>query len=168
MKGALFVLVAVALASGCTKSTPQSVPAAAVKHHEHVAPHGGTAVVLGDEVYHLELVLTPNDGRMNAYVLDGEMENFVRVGAPSFRLSIQLPDGFRELEFRALASSATGETVGDTAAFEAQAEWLKTAKSFNAVLPKFSIRGQTFENVKFNFPGGNEPGSRETSRQDDR
>ena len=45
---------------------------------------------------------------------------------------------------------------GDTALFEAQADWLKTTGNFDATLKSLPIRGTTFTDVKFNFPKGND------------
>jgi len=55
-----------------------------------------------------------------------------------------------------VANAATGETVGDTALFEAQAEWLKTNASFDAAINELQVRGNTYANVRFNFPKGND------------
>ena len=38
--------------------------------HEHRPPHGGTAVVLGREAFHLELVRTAETGLLTCYVLN--------------------------------------------------------------------------------------------------
>ena len=153
---AIATIVSVALAS-CAKSTDDHAGHnhAAAKH-EHKAPHGGTPVVLGAEVYHLELVRDPAAGRLTAYVLDGEMENFIRVKTPSFTVAVGAGAAKRTLIFRAIANSATGETVGDTSQFEAEADWLKTEGSFDATLDALEIRGTKFENVAFNFPKGND------------
>ena len=124
--------------------------------HEHKAPHEGTPVVLGNEAYHLELVLDAAAGKLSAYVLDGEMEKYIRIAAPSFEIVATLDGAKHPLTFMAVADSATGETVGSTSLFEATAEWLKTAKAFDAVLTKIEIRGSTFADVPFNFPKGNE------------
>ncbi|HEY4990141.1 MAG TPA: hypothetical protein VII09_10060, partial [Opitutaceae bacterium] len=64
-----------AFAAGCSKTPVDSV---APHAHHHHAPHGGTPVELGDEAYHLELVLDEATGTLQAYVLDAEMEDFVR------------------------------------------------------------------------------------------
>jgi hypothetical protein len=60
------------------------------------------------------------------------------------------------LVFKPVASPVTGETVGDTAQFEAKADWLKTTDKFDATLKSIVIRGTTFAEVKFNFPKGND------------
>ena len=39
--------------------------------------------------------------------------------------------------------------------FQAQADWLKTHKTFDAVLKEIIIKGKKYENVAFNFPRGN-------------
>jgi hypothetical protein len=53
---------------GCSRE-PASDSAVPHKHVHH-PPHGGTPVVLGDEVYHLELVLDTPNGVLQAYVFD--------------------------------------------------------------------------------------------------
>ena len=129
---------------------------AAAHAHEHKAPHDGTAVVLGHEAYHLELVRDAAAGKLAAYVLDGELENFIRVKAASFEVVAAGGAGKRVLTFRAMANTATGETVGDTSCFEAQADWLKTEATFDATLTALEIKGTAFTAVAFNFPNGND------------
>ena len=147
-------------AAGCGRSQPASEPAAAaaphVHEHEHKAPHDGTPVVLGAELYHLELVRDAATGTLQVYVLDGEMENFIRVAAPELTIVAEVHGAPQILTLRAMASGATGEIVGDTSLFEGQAEWLKTAPVFDGMLKTITIRGTTFAEVKFNFPKGNE------------
>jgi hypothetical protein len=60
------------------------------------------------------------------------------------------------LQFKAIANSATGEKVGSTSLFEAQADWLKTNNTFDAVLQPIKVEGTVYTNVAFNFPKGNE------------
>ena len=125
-------------------------------HHHHTPPHGGTAVVLGNEAYHVELVLDATTGKLQAYLLDGELENFVRSAMPSFELSATFNGATQTLLFQPVANPATGETVGDTALFETQAEWLKTTASFDGALKSINVKGTTYTDVKFNFPKGND------------
>lgn len=142
------------LAAGCGKGEPAAAPTAA-KAHEHKSPHGGTAVELGEEAFHLELV-KEEPGRLSAYVLDGELENFIRVAAPSFEIVATVGGQRQPLVFRAVASTATGETVGNTSHFLAEAEWLRTTAAFDAVLTELEVRGAKFGGVSFNFPKGND------------
>jgi len=124
--------------------------------HHHEAPHGGAAVVLGDEAFHLEFVHDPEAGALTAYVLDGHMENFVRVTNTALPLKILLQGKTNSLALQAVANNATGETVGDTSQFSANADWLKGATNFDAHIPTLEIRQQVFTNVSFNYPKGNE------------
>ena len=141
--------------TGCGNQSPLTPPPAAQKH-EHHPPHSGTPVVLGNEACHLEFVLDKTNGIMNAYLLDGEMENFVRIPTESFAVTANLPAGVQVLDFKAVANRATGETVGDTSMFSAQADWLKSTNSFDGTLKELTVRGTTFTNVAFNFPKGND------------
>lgn len=141
---------------GCGRGSGERVPAAKHAQHEHVAPHGGTAVELGHEEFHLELVLDAASGRLTGYVLDGELEQFIRVTVPSLRLIVRSGAGEQTLELRAVANAATGEKVGDTSQFEAVADWLKSTPRFDARLAEITVRGKTYRDVSFNFPKGNE------------
>ena len=162
MKRSLPRLAAVAallLATACTKRDPHAGhdhAAATPAQHEHQAPHGGTPVVLGREAYHLELVRDAATGKLSAYLLDGEMENFVRVAAPAFEITATVAGTKQALTLTAVANPATGEKIGDTSLFEAQADWLKTTPAFDATLTTLTIRGTTFAAVPFNFPKGND------------
>jgi hypothetical protein len=147
-------MIAVAC-TGCSKKSNDDAVDADHAHHHHASPHGGTAVVLGDEAYQLEFVLDADAGAITAYVLDGHMENFIRVNVPSFEVVATVNAERHPLIFQATANSATGETAGDTSQFTAQADWLKTSSVFDAQLTELTIRGRTFSDVAFNFPAGN-------------
>ena len=150
------LLASLSLNNGCGKNADNSAVIAALQRHEHKPPHGGTPVVLGDEAYHVELVLDAASGNLQAYVLDGEMEGFIRLPAPSVEFEMRVNGVPQILVLRAVANPATGETISDTAMFEAQAEWLKTAREFDGTLQSITIHGTTFTEVKFNFPKGND------------
>ncbi len=140
------MLIAVLVLGGCAKKE-------AVGLHKDQPPHGGTTVALGDS-YHLEFVLDAASGTLSAYILDDEMEEFVRSAMPSFEITAKVGGAEQALVFKPVANPATGETVGDTALFTAQADWLKTARTFDAVIKRVTLDGTKFANVDFNFPKG--------------
>ncbi|HXQ80758.1 MAG TPA: hypothetical protein VN775_05575 [Opitutaceae bacterium] len=152
---ALALALPVACVTGCSRA-PSSASTGQPHKHEHHPPHGGTPVVLGDEAYHVELVLDASTGTLQAFVLDGELENFIRSPVPSIEIVADVGGAPRTLVLAAVPNPATGETVGDTSLFQAQAEWLKTTRGFDAVLKSITVRGTTFAGVKFNFPKGND------------
>jgi hypothetical protein len=121
-------------------------------HHHHVGLMGGTLVELGDHQFNLEWVRDAATGTLSAYVLDAHAENFVRVPLPAIALAVTVDGQVKPLTLAATASTVTGETVGNTAHFSAQAEWVKTAAKFTAVIPEIEIRGAKFVNVTFAFP----------------
>jgi len=149
-------LVPLLLAAACTKAPPAPAAAANPPKHEHKPPHGGTPVVLGAEVYHLEFVRDAATGQLSAYVFDGELENFIRSSVPAIELVATVDGAPRSLVLAAVANPATGETVGDTSLFATRADWLESTANFDAVLKSITIRGTTFSDVKFNFPQGND------------
>jgi hypothetical protein len=133
-------------------------------YHEHTAPHGGALVVFGGEFAHIELVLDSNEGKLTAYVLDGEAENPVRINQKEIELkiSIESSDGQEgkrlnfPLKLRAVANVLTDETEGDTSEFAGQSDHLKGVTNFDAVVTVITIKGKEFKDVAFNFPKGNE------------
>jgi hypothetical protein len=151
----IIALVVAVMAAGCSHQPPPAQPLDGGHQFKAVPPHGGTPVVLGEN-YKMELVLDAPAGRMQAYILDDEFENFVRTTMDSFEMTARLPGGEEALSFKAVANRATGETVGDTSMFEAQAGWLKNETNFDAVLKQVTVRGTTYSNITFNFPKGND------------
>jgi hypothetical protein len=141
--------------TGCGDTQP-TTPSTTAHKHEHKPPHGGTPVVLGDEEYHVELVLDAPAGKLQAFVFDGELENFERIAMESFEISAKLAGKEEVLVLKAVPNTATGEKVGDTSMFEAQADWLKTETNFDAVLREIAVKSKTYQNVEFNFPKGND------------
>jgi hypothetical protein len=102
---------------------------------------------LGQEEYHLEFVLDPAAGHLQAFVLDGEMENFIRISAPSLEVTAKVGGRQEKLLLLPVANHATGETVGDTSMFEAQDDWLKTTPVFDAILKQITVRSTTYNNI---------------------
>ncbi len=114
-------------------------------------------VVLGDEEFHLEVLAHPDEGRLQVYVLDGHLDNFIRLPDASFDLVLRAAGEERRLTLTAARRRATGEEVGDTALFEGQTDWLKGRTDFEAELPVLKIRGREYRGVRFPFPEGNAP-----------
>lgn len=120
--------------------------------HVHKAPHGGTLVEVGEHAYNVELVRDAAAGKLTAYILDGHAENFVRIAVPSFELVAITGGAKKALTLTAVANPATGETVGNTSQFEAQADWLKSTGEFPGSITALEIRGTKFQNVALYFP----------------
>lgn len=141
--------------AGCGRPAAEQASGVATELHKNTPPHGGTPVALGDD-YCVEFVREPGTGTLAAYVLDDEMEEFIRIAAPSLTVVAHLPGGDRPLVLGAVASTATGETVGATSCFQAQADWLKAAGAFDATLQAIRVRGADFSNVRFSLPAAHD------------
>ncbi len=149
------ILVCAALVSltvfGTACSKKNSDHGHAHGHHHH-APHGGTLVELGDHQFNLEWVRDAAAGTLTAYVLDAHAENFIRVPWPSLAIEATYDGNTHPLALTAVSNPATGETVGATSQFAAQAEWLKTVEAFRVRVPAVEIRGTKFTDIVFAFP----------------
>ena len=143
--------------AGHDHGKPGDAKKEAAHKHEHTPPHGGAPVVLGEEEYHLEIVRDAAAGKLHLYVLDGHLDKFVRITAASIEVTATVANAPQMLTFKPVANPATGEKLGDTSLCEAQADWLKTATNFDAVVKLLDVKGKQFKDVKFNFPKGNEP-----------
>lgn len=155
----LLMTAAAILSTGCDPA--DSARSGAHDHHghgshHHEPPHGGTAVVLGEESHHLELLLAPGSSTLSLYVLDGHMEEFVRIAAPSVTLEIQTPATSQTVELHAVPNRVTGETIGSTSMFASTNELWATVQRFQGKIPGIEIQGARYTNVTFAFPEGNE------------
>ena len=149
-------LAVVMLLTGCgVENDPpaDSNAKSPTQKHQHVPPHGGAAVVLGKELYHLEFVLDEASAALHCYVLDGHMENSIRIQASKLILKVEPNE---TVVLTPVASRATGESIGNTSHFSARLDWAKERKRFAAVLQEIMIQGNRFENVAFRYPEGNE------------
>jgi len=155
MKALLSVILlgSALILAGCGRKAPEGAAAETTHIHKDVPPHGGTVVALGDD-YNLELVRDGDAGTLSAYVLDDEMEEFIRVRDPAITIVAQAGGQDQTLVLAAVANSATGETVGDTSLFQVQADWLKRTPKFSGTLQRITIRGTPFATVHFDFPAG--------------
>ncbi|MBL7644983.1 MAG: hypothetical protein JNK74_02225 [Candidatus Hydrogenedentes bacterium] len=125
--------------------------------HHHTAPHGGTLLVLGGHLGHIEVVLDPSSGRLTLYSLDGHAESPVRMKEPNLVLTV-IPEGGTpfELQVAAQENALTGETSGDTSQFSVTDERLKNLQRFQGRIGPLSFRGTSINETEFNFPDGNE------------
>jgi hypothetical protein len=138
----------------CNKQEPPKPVAAVPAHHEHKAPHGGALAELGEEYAHLEFVLDPSDGTITCYVLDGELENLIRIAQPRIDVTLTFgPAGHERtlpLTLTAMTSDLTQEKPGDCSTFAAPPqEALKGVETYRGKLARVEVKGQRFENVDF-------------------
>lgn len=142
----LLALAALLLAAGCGKPAGGG---GGHGGHVHTAPHGGLLVEVGEHAYNVELVRDADAGKLTAYILDGHAENFVRVAMPALELTAITGGEKKALKLAAVANAATGETVGNTSQFEAQADWLKKSGEFPGTISALEIKGTTFRDIAF-------------------
>jgi hypothetical protein len=144
-------LACFALATGCRDSSP---PKANDHGHSHGPPHGGTPVVVAEHKYHLELVRDSSSGLMQAYVLDDELHDFIRVPETNFTLMANVGGKTERLDFVRATNSASPGLSAPSFLFEARADWVKAAANFDGMVPSITLNGQTFTNIAFPFPKG--------------
>lgn len=115
--------------------------------HAHTAPHGGVLIEVGEHAYNLELLRDSAAGKLTVWVLDGHAENFVRLKSPSLEATVTSGSEKKVLSLKAVANPATGETVGDTSQFEAQADWLKGSLPLEVAFAPVDIKGRRFDGL---------------------
>ena len=128
-----------------------------VHAHTHETQHGGVAVELGEEEYHVEFTFGETPGTLEAYFLDGEMEDYVRLAIPSFTATANVGGRDFPLQFEATTNSATGEKSGDSALFEARAEWLIARPDLKLTVPALAIKGHDYTNLSVALPARSPP-----------
>lgn len=122
--------------------------------HSHGPPHGGTPVLVAEHKYHLELVRDETNGVMQAYVLDGDLHDFIRVPESNFTLTATMNGKAERLEFQRMTNAQSPNLAEPSFVFEGRAEWVKGATNFEGLIPSLTLKGQTFTNITFPFPKG--------------
>lgn len=117
--------------------------------HAHAAPRGGVLVALGEHAANVEVVFDPAAGKLQAFLLDGCAEKPVRVKADGIAVALTTPAV--ELRLLPVASALTGETVGDTSAFEAADSRLVGLKSLDGTIREVTVAGTVFRDVAFRY-----------------
>jgi hypothetical protein len=144
------------VAAGCRSQSTADIAKAAgpVQGHEHVAPHGGTLIEIGQEFAHLECVFEPASARVTMFVLDGEAERPVRLADASIAIVLDAPPALasRPIELAAVADVLTGETVGDTSQFRVTRRELAQLLELRGVVVGLRVKGQSFPQVPFQVP----------------
>lgn len=159
--GALLAVI-LAVVTGCGKKESNHQHANKSHHHtshshHHEPPHGGTVIRLGDELYHMEWVKDSEAGIMRCYIMDGHLEQFVRIAQETFEVLVRPTEGQQiTWIFNAVENRATGEQVGSTSEFHAQLSELPDQNTFEGYIKNIHILEQRFENISFKFPEGNE------------
>ncbi len=132
------------------------LPAAQVSAHEHHPPHHGTLVELGEEFAHVELLLDSSTGELDAFVLDGEAEDPVRISQPSIQIKVKGKGGSYVMKLVPIADALTGEVVGNTSEYRGISKKLKGVNKFKGTIAYIKAKGEAFKNVWFLYPEGNE------------
>lgn len=153
-----FATLVLLVASGCSKKENPVAPADAHAGHDHATGGGhthrplmgGQLVGVGDHQFNLEFKYDAARGMLQAWVLDGHAENFVRVGMTLFDVQ-EVGGQQRTISLRAVANGMTGETAGDTSAFEGEAPWLGGIGHFDGVVKAIKVRDVVFRDVTFHF-----------------
>lgn len=163
LKNSLCLLLATSalmLFTGCGNSNHDSHGHSHADGHshahaeEHAPPHGGTPVIVAEDKFHLELVLDASAGKMQAYILDGHLEKYVQVPETSFVIAAMIGGKSEQLAFRRVPEPGAASLPEKSSLFEAQADWLKTAKEFQGSIATITLNGVTFTNISFPFPKG--------------
>jgi len=122
--------------------------------HAHHAPHGGALAMLGDHAFQLELIPQPSQGKVDLYILDGEAERYVRLPAPWIDALVRAGERQWSLRFLPVANQATGETLGDSAYFSAEAPEVADLPAFEISFENLELLGEVYESFAFPYPEG--------------
>ena len=121
-------------------------------HHVHTAPHGGELYELGPHGsgFNFELFLN-QEGKLDLYVLDAHAENFVRIEQSDITISMT-EDNSTILSLKAVADSATGETIGNTSRFQSEKS-VKDLLPIKGKIKEILIGSSSYEDEIISFTG---------------
>ena len=124
----------------------------------HKPSHGGVLIEIGDHFANIEVKLDAETGTITAWTTGPHADQPKRLKQESIEATVTVGDQSADVAFAALPNSITGEKVGDTSQFEAQADLLKGADAFEITFKSITVSGQTFDNVtgQYKAPAGGE------------
>ncbi len=124
--------------------------------HVHTAPHGGELLILAEETAHLELVLDRDTGTLDVYSLGAHADTPVRLEQPTLRLALGEAgeNAEYEIELAAVASTLTGDTVGDASRFSVTDPRLASQETLAGRVLEVHSLGQTFQDLDFTLNAG--------------
>jgi hypothetical protein len=111
-------------------------------------------VIVGEDRFHLELVLDAAAAKMQAYVLDGHLEGYVAVAETNLMLVANFDGKEERISFHRAIDPASGLVPAKSSLFEGNATWLGTSRVFEGSFPTITLNGTTFTNISFSFPKG--------------
>lgn len=91
VRDALLCAIPLLSLAGCGDKGGDKHAESPKKEHEHVAPHGGELLELGDEQGHIELVHDDDAGKITMYVYGAEMDKPISVEKPA--VTVQQKEG---------------------------------------------------------------------------
>jgi hypothetical protein len=139
--------------AGCGKKHDEHAHDEHGEHgHSHDPRHGGVAVVLGNEEFHVEFTHGETTGVLQAYFLDGHMENYIRLAAPAFDASAEFGGAKVPVKFLAVANAASDEKIGDTSLFEAIVPGLAGRPVVTLTVPELTVKGSSYRDVNATIP----------------
>jgi len=145
----LYPLSLLLIVSLCSCERPPAPANHVAPVHHHIAPHGGLLVEVGSHQFNLELLHETATGKLTLYMLDAHAEHFVRIAMRSIDVTVHAGNQIRSLTLKPVANPATGETVGATSQFEAQADWLQTVGEISGIITDLDINGVKFSGIPF-------------------
>lgn len=142
-------------ASNAAASDPPAEEPEEVEYHVHDAPHGGLLCELGDHFANIEFLIVPGTGVLRAWVLDAHAHGSIRIPDRQLMVALELASGERlDLVLDAQASNLTGETPGDSSAFEGRSEKLRGQQQFQLFMPTFFVKGTQVGPIHKRYPSG--------------
>lgn len=125
--------------------------------HVHEAPRGGTLIELGDHAANVELLIDAERKVFALYALDAHAENAAKLTQAEVEITIlaskqttkEKPLDDFTIKLTATANENTGEKVGDTSQFQVALDSLKGLTEFDGVIKSITVKGATYNNVKF-------------------
>lgn len=119
--------------------------------HGHEGRYGGHMIELGDHLAWAEVVHDAGAGSVTVHIWDAHVTGPRRLKAKSVPLTVALEGGSLALRLEAVADKLTGDTVGDSARFEARSERLVGLADFDAVLGSIRVGDTEFAEHAFHY-----------------
>lgn len=115
--------------------------------HHHHAPHHGSLTMIGDHVAQVELLVDPEAGRLEAYILDGEAEAPLAADQTALDVEVTISGETEPLPLKLVAVEEGKPESG----YAVQHDKLKGVTALKATLASLKLSDKTHEKVAVEF-----------------
>lgn len=151
MRGLMLLLALVVVACGGDSEHGEDHSHVGNEAHNHAPKYGGRLVELGDHEFQVELLIYPDEGKLEAYMFDGHVEVPIPCAMESIKIEGEAGATSFTIELKQAPPLYGKPMKGKSTKFSGQHDALKGVLGFKGKLVEVTLADKTFSAVAFEY-----------------